>query len=375
MRFRKIIPSKLKTRKAADFLLFIGILVFLELCILPYNSFGYSDSETNEAEEIPSDLFSREYISVSGEIEIEGSYESFNFGDPSEKDFSNSDLSLSTVEIGLEVFVNRYMSGYVLFSYEDEEDAKIEVDEGFIELGWSDEHTYYLIVGHQDLPFGNFDTIFISDPLTQELGETKKTSIVGGLEADWLNLTVGFFNGDVDETSKENDHITNYVFSADTVFSTKNFGEFGFGISYINSIAESDTLLEEIITPDGTLPNLIGGYAACLLFEFDPVVISTQYVSAVEHFPSGSLSFDSGKSYQPSAFNLEGTVELTENLLMGVRYGVSKDGGDVFAEKIYGSAMEYSFIKSTLMGLEVQYMEYENHDKAMSVLARLALIF
>ena len=360
-------------RRAAT-LMNVAILFFVMLIILPINGYGYSDSEAIEPEPPSSGIFSTENIMVNGALEIEGNYDVFNYTDPTEKDYSASNFSLAAVEIGLDISLNRNTAGYILFSYEDEEDAKIEIDEGFIKVDWH-EGQWYIIAGRQYVPFGNCESIFISDPLTLELGETRETALIGGLNRDWMNVSIGLFNGDVDETDKEDDHIVNYVFSANTAFSNDTFGEIGFGVSYMNNIAESDTLSEEINTPEGTIADLVGGYGAYFLFEFNDLVISAEYIGAAEHFRAGELSFDSGSAYKPSAFSLEGTYAMTENFYMGVRYGASKDGGDVFAEKVYGCAANHSFFKNTWLGVEVQSLKYENNDKAMSVMVQLGLLF
>jgi hypothetical protein len=54
------------------------------------------------------------------------------------------------------------------------EDDNLTVDEGFIALGAEEDLPFYLEAGKTVVPFGNYETRFITDPLPLEPGETNE---------------------------------------------------------------------------------------------------------------------------------------------------------------------------------------------------------
>lgn len=118
-----------------------------------------------------------ERIELSGLIEVEAGYVSI---DPKEGDSSDeSDIAVATVELGVDAEITKHVLGHVLFLYEDGED--ISVDEATITLSGEDVIPAYLTAGEMYVPFGNFESHMISDPLTLEIAETREAAIqVGG---------------------------------------------------------------------------------------------------------------------------------------------------------------------------------------------------
>jgi hypothetical protein len=70
----------------------------------------------------------------------------------------------------------------------------------------------YLIAGRQYIPFGYFDSHFITDPATLILGETNEGALVGGyrFNGEMVDISLGAFNGRVKEIGKD-DKISNFV--------------------------------------------------------------------------------------------------------------------------------------------------------------------
>ena len=100
-------------------------------------------------------------IQISGLIEVEASHGKTDFKDPSSEDEKTSDVDLSKVELGVDAKISAHVDGHVLFKYEDDD---LFVDEGFITIVGTETFPAYLIAGRQYIPFGNFDTHFVTDP-------------------------------------------------------------------------------------------------------------------------------------------------------------------------------------------------------------------
>jgi hypothetical protein len=109
----------------------------------------------------------------------------------------------------LDANITAHVDGHVLIKYEDED---IFVDEGFIVLTGTDAFPAHLIAGRQYIPFGNFDSHFVTDPVTLVLGETNTGAAVAGYRfgGDAVEVSAGVFNGRVDEVG-DDDTISSFV--------------------------------------------------------------------------------------------------------------------------------------------------------------------
>ena len=320
-------------------------------------------------------LFGGLELTIEGLIEVEAGYEKNNYDDAEDEDESSSDFSLATIELGLDVRANDYVSGRILFLYEEEPDAEIEVDEGYIGIG-KDGFPLYLTFGRQYIPFGYFESHFISDPLTLELGETRETSLVAGYENDMINLFIGFFNGDVDEAGEDDNHIDNYLAGVVVTVPEMPFGHLVFGGTYLSNLAESDSLSEEIATEDGAIIEKVPGYSVfASLAVNEKILVEGEILGAVDEFVVGELSFDGGESCKPEAWNVELAYLLTDSLQFALRYGGSSDGGDFLPETLYGGCLSYKVLKNTFLALEFLAGEFENQDEITIATAQLAVTF
>jgi hypothetical protein len=317
-------------------------------------------------------------ITLSGVIEVEASYEDVDYDDPAEDDTESSDIVLSTVELGVDVEVSKHVKGHVVFLFEEDDTDPIDVDEGIITLDGADVVPLYLNAGRQYVPFGYFESHFISDPLTLELGETRESALVAGFTNDWIELSLGTFNGDVNETDEDDDNIDGYVASAVFTLPEGTVEGFGLhvGVSYISDIAESDNLQDAIDTPDGTIEDYVGGISAFLSASImERIFLEVEYLGALDDFEAGELNFDGGNEYQPEAWNFELAYLILEDLEIAARYGGGHDLGDFLPEKVFGGVINYGLFENTSVGLEYLYQEFGNDDQVNVVTAQLAIEF
>ncbi|RLC24059.1 MAG: hypothetical protein DRH21_06080 [Deltaproteobacteria bacterium] len=306
-------------------------------------------------------------------IEVEASYEDYNFHDPSLRDTDTSDLVLATVEIGFDVDIAKHVKASLFFLYE-EDDTPFDVDQGIITIDGADVAPLYVDLGKMYIPFGVFESHFIRDPLTLELGETNESAVVGGFRNDLLELSVGAFNGDIDETGEEN-HIDNYLASACFTLPETTVPDLNLtaGISGISNIADSDALQEEATA---TIKNHIGGFNTFIIASIlDKYFFNAEYLGAIDDFKAGELSFDGGKSHRPEAWTIELACGVTDSLNLAVCYEGSNDCGDFLPEKQFGGCVSYGLFKDTSIALEYLYGKYENKDTRHLMTTMLAIEF
>ena len=315
-------------------------------------------------------------ITLSGLIEAEACYEDYDYDDPTTDDEDSSDITLATVELGVDVDIIKHVKGHVLFLWEEDDTEPVDVDEGFITLDGEDVVPLYLNVGKLYVPFGNFESHFISDPLTLELGETRESALTVGYVNEWMDFSVSAFNGDIDETGEDN-HIESYV--ANASFSVpqeliSNFGIAG-GVSYISNIGDSDNLQDEIVPPDG-IKDYVGGFNAFLSISFmDKLSLECEYLGALDEFEAGELLFDDGKEFQPETWNFELAYAATDRLEVAVKYEGGDDLGDFLPEDQYGAAVSYGLFENTSLSLEYLHGEFENDDERDLITTQLAVEF
>ena len=315
-------------------------------------------------------------------MEVEAFYQDYNFHDPSVRDTDTSDLVLATVEIGFDVDIAKHVKASLFFLYE-EDATEFDVDQGIITIDGADVVPLYVDLGKMYVPFGRFESHFIRDPLTLQLGETNESAAVGSFRNDLLELSVGVFNGDVDETGKEssaNVYLASAVFTLpETIVPDLTLTA---GISGLSNIADSDGLQELIVDDDGdyeTIKNHIGGFNTFIIASFlDRFFFNAEYLGAIDNFEAGDFEadgFDEGKSYRPEAWTIEFAYGFTDRLKFGVCYEGSNDCGDFLPKKQFGEVISYELFKHTTVAFELLYGKFENKDTRHLMTTMLAIEF
>jgi len=316
-------------------------------------------------------------LQISGLIEVEASHGKTDFKDSAVEDEKTSDVDLATVELGVDAKISAHVDGHVLFKYEDDD---LFVDEGFITIVGTETIPVYLIAGRQYIPFGNYDSHFVTDPNTLVLGETNEGAVVAGYRfgGGMVDVSVGAFNGRAKKSDK--DDVVNSFVGSVVVSPIENIK---FGASYTSNIAGSDSFSEEapegpMVDPDN-LDSLVGGWSAFVTFEFlERFKLIGEYVGALDNFKAGEI-YDPAdlKERKPSAWNVELGVTIIDNLGLAVRYGGSDDGGaDFLPESQYGAVLNWGFFKNTNLALEYLHGEFEDDaQETDSFVAQLAVEF
>ena len=296
-----------------------------------------------------------ESVEITGLVEVEGGY-----ADPYEGD-SETDAVVATVELGIAAQVHDWVSGEILLLFEeDENDDNIDVDLATLTIDPPD-GPWFVTGGRMYLPFGVFETSMISDPLTLDLGETRETALMFGIEGENLYGSAFIYNGDNSED--DDNRIDN--FGAVLGYAMEGDGmEFGLDIAYINDIGDTDTLqdavagnlaaagidaveidemcldqeimtsrevlecLDELATPlldadPATYTDHVSGFAASARFRYGDIAFMTEYLAATERFQSTALAYGGsivdGKFINRGAKPSSWMVEAAYDFMIGSR--------------------------------------------------------
>ncbi len=293
-------------------------------------------------------------LTIGGVVEVEANY---NDGEQGDDTFNASDIAVAAVELGVEAEVSDFSSAHVLLLYEDDED--LQVDEAFITLGNTLNNPFYLTAGKMYVPFGNYESQMISDPLTLEIGEAQEDAILAGVEAAGFYASLYGFNGDfVDGGDDVVEHYganAGYAFEAEAV-------SFDIGGSWTSAIRDSDGLSGAIIAAPGdeVVSDYVDGYAAHLVAGLGPVTLIGEYVGADDDLGGA------GSNSRISAYNVEAGVFFPlagRDAYVAVGYQETDEAlWAGLAEKRIVTAVAVEIMDGTSLALE--WLNEEDYDVA-----------
>ncbi len=301
-------------------------------------------------------------ITLGGLLELEA------FWDKVEGEEETSDLQLATVELSADVDINENIAGHLSLLWEDGGTDDIEIDQAVIFLRhpvpfWS--HYVTFAGGKMYLPFGNFDSAFISDPLTLELGETNSTAAVFGFQGNLMALHIGAFNGEVD-TLDDDDQIDSWVASLELT----PVDGFAFGISYLSDIAESDI---ELVQDEDLYRSSVAAGGAYLSWRLGDLNLLAEYIATLESLSSEIVGAGEDLTGEkPWAWNLELAWEPTDRWQVAAKAEGAKDFQNDL--KRYGVVVSRGLFRNTVLGLEYLYGD-DDENISHTVTAQLALSF
>ncbi|MEE9614737.1 MAG: LbtU family siderophore porin [Thermodesulfobacteriota bacterium] len=296
-------------------------------------------------------------IAIGGLLEVEAFFEDID------DEGDTSDIVLATMELAIDVEINEFVSGHILFLWEEDGTEPVDLDEGYITI--ASPYGLSLTAGKMYVPFGMFNSHFISDPQTLELGETRESAVLLTYATGPFEISAGAFNGDADEISDSDNEVEDFVVS---VVVTPKEG-ITFGASYISNIADSDIGLAPVLRDD------VEGMAAFLSLEMGPFMFEAEYVGATESFEDLDLDGDGDNDGdKPETYNFEVAYAVNDRLEIAVRYEENDEFFD-FPEEQYGVAISYSLFEDVTLAFEFLHGEFEDGRDRDAGTAQLAVEF
>ncbi len=311
-------------------------------------------------------------LTFGGLLELEANYGKTEGGGEA------SDIVLATVELSTTITIDEHIEGHVILLWEEDDTEPIDVDEAVIDLSCplsllGQAPTF--AGGKMYLPFGMFNSFFITDPLTLDLGESNNTAAVFGLEGELWTLKAGVFNGDTD-TAGDNDNLDSWV-AALTLAPMEGLM---LGASFISDIAESDIGL--VASEAGYASSVAGGalFASLGLGRFS---LELEYVTALDDFDRALVAMTDAAGEpitdltgrRPAAWNAELAWIPAERWQLGAKV----EGADDFQEDVmrYGAVASHGIFENTVIGLEYLFADTdaEAQDKSHTFTMQLAFQF
>ncbi|MBN2702952.1 MAG: LbtU family siderophore porin [Pontiellaceae bacterium] len=258
---------------------------------------------------------------------------------------SESDLILATAEFTLDAEVNEWLSGHLGLLWEENDTETNNLDEAYFTIG----REFYFQAGRYYLPFGDFSSDFISDPLTLELAEINQSAVQVGYGNDTFHLCAGAFRG-TDDSSIETGYAAAGVSLGDSI---------QFGAYWLSDLLETDGLSGLA----GGINHTEGGAGAYANFCCGPATLNAEWVGALSEYESTAGNFS------PMAYNLEASLAVDDRWTVGAKWEGSNDfytdsaGGSLsgkFHECGYGTVISCALGEHASVSTE--YLRVEDLD-------------
>jgi len=298
---------------------------------------------------------------VSGAVEIE-----MNSGEAYDSSEKSSDIALATVELGFDAKINDRVSAHVLMLHEDDSTESPTIDEGTITIT---NGPISINAGRMYIPFGNFESHMISDPLTLEIAETQEAAIEFGYEANGFRASVYAFNGEADKNEEDNDVVDDYGISIGYSMKAGSVN-LDFGLYYLNNMAETDGLEGALANQNPTtVEEHTAGMALHAIAKMDALTVILEHITASDDFNTLDLEFNTANTpvkAKPAASN----IEVAYTMGMGGRE-ITLAAAHQSSSDIDGSALPESrnmiSVSTTIaddVGFAVEYADSDDYETA-----------
>jgi outer membrane murein-binding lipoprotein Lpp len=324
-------------------------------------------------------------LELSGEVEGQALYQR-NFDGS-----HNSDLYLSDAELDMQALINRWITAFMSFSYDDSPNdvgnrvnGDIDLDSGFFTIGNLAVTQWRLTMGQLYVPFGQFNSYLITDPINKVLFRTKGQPIIVGYGVpgnDGFSAAAYTFKGlshNYGSTDVSNPYINQYGGDANYQFHLGKL-QTTFGASFIANSADSFGM-QSTDLPSGQfqgfgddtatekLKHQVPAVDARVAFNISNYTLLGEVDSVTRSFAQSDLSFnDEGAA--PKAFHVEGVYSFNvftkpSTFAVGYDHSYQALGLNVPEQRI-AAAINVSPWRNTLASLEFRHdMNYGGSDAA-----------
>ena len=296
-------------------------------------------------------------VTVGGHAEVE-----FSQAD-TYMDVDSGDIAQAKVEVFVDAQINEWVNSHIQFIFEDGATV-VNLDEAIVTIGDTARFPVYAQGGYYAAPFGTYESMQITDPLTKSLGEAKEGLIELGAEKAGFKALVYAFNGDVELNNSEND-VRNYGARIGYAWNNDD-AAFQINLDYINSISDTDGMAGDVAGP---LDDNLAGYAASAKLDYKGLSLMGEYIASAHDYLDTELEWrDKGAS--PSAWH--GEVGYSFDILekptaLALSYtGTSQAVGmtvGAYPESRYQATAAVEFLPQTTLAFEWMHdMDYDTGD-------------
>ena len=297
-----------------------------------------------------------------------------------QSDFEFSDTALSLFQLTANIDLPDDIRGHTVLLWEPESSESLDLDEATLRVGGVENNPWYVEGGKRYIPFGAFNTHFVSRPLSLQLAATHETTLLGGYTTRALTLQAGIFNGALDRD------MTDFEDGLDDIFASLTWTPspaFEAGMSWTSDFGESD-MIQQSLFFEAIGYKRASGIGATLSASLGPVHIDAEVVAAADDISvlgnvipvNTPLTNDTiyVRSFQPVAWNTELAVRIAQQWLLAVK-AEGSDEFDVLPEFRWGPGLVYAINASATVKIEYLAAEFAGSPDAQTAVVQLAAGF
>jgi len=304
-------------------------------------------------------------VAVDGLVEVQAGYTNDYY------DKDSSSLVLGTASLGFTGQVNEWSTVRLAFLYKDS--VPLRMDETHITLGNLNKFPVYVKAGRTYLPFGRYQTQFITDAITYSAASTMAEIGQLGFEAGGAYGLAYIYGGRTqDDTNDTLDH-----YGASLGFSQESDSmTIDVGVDYISDFGDVGTDADAastwgilpVISTVGSWDNYeyVAGIVGRASFSFGPVFFNGEYMTALDAFKPEFLAFGS-EGAEPKIWYAELGLNFKiaqRDFTFGAGYAASEEAlaMDLPKER-YTVGMSLGIVDNTTLYLEYRVdNDYEVSD-------------
>lgn len=318
-----------------------------------------------------SDLENR--IMFNGLLEFGAAYQSIGMNKGHGGYEQDSDICMTTVQLGIAAELNDWVNAEMVLLYEDAtfgEETSVDIDEAFITIGNTERMPFFLKGGKMYVPYGALlehfpDDPLIDAPLTLCMGETLEKAVLIGAEYKGFTVSAYAFNGDVEEAGGGDNVIESYGFDANYVFEDEDRDlDFLVGGSYISNVFEADVLTDGLDELGVEIADYVGGAAAYFHAGYLGFFFDAEYMAATDNAElRGNPEINNVENMEVWNFEIGYNYNWWRNLEITLKYAGSNDCDYFgFPRDRYGINFNQEIFDNTVLSVGYLYDEYDKHD-------------
>lgn len=337
----------------------------------------------------------RPLIELSGQVTAQGTYVRPFQG------ATTSNIDLTTAEIDALILASTWAQAFISLQYDNSllpftaapgnriSNSRFYLTRGFLTIGDLTEFPLYITAGQMYVPFGNYASFAVTDPLTKTMARTNQRAVLLGLEKSGFYAQAYTFKGPSNVSAPGiNQGGLNGGFKYAGPKLTADVGA-----GYILNMADSGGMQNTGVGPSYTIPqmgfqgfgvppnlnpdiipstsneflyNRVPGVDLHGTLMYGPITLIGEYVGATKSFNSINLSFNGGGA-QPKAMQLEGVyafnfVQRPTNISLSYDQSWQALGLNLPQNSIIG-ALNISIWKDTVESIEFRHdINYSSND-------------
>lgn len=309
-----------------------------------------------------------------------------------------SDVDLTAAELDIAAMFNEWITGFMTLEYDNnppnisKRESRFALGRGFITVGNLNKTPFYGSIGQLFVPFGQYASYMVSDPLTKSLARTKARAVVLGYErnqgANDINISAFTFRGASATNSANGNEINEYGGNIDYTYNSSKW-KASVGGSYIANIADS-VGMQNIFMSNETLVTRVPAVDIHGSANVGNYTLLAEYLTATQSFSPIDMQFNNNGA-KPAAGNIELNYALTmfsKPTAIAAGYAWTQDALALgLPKQRYIATLNTSLWRSTIESLEFRHdVDYNASDTGIktqtgtghtsdSITAQLAVFF